>query len=153
MRTFSNIIQCAYAILLNYTVHTDLIHVVSKEDRLDVPVVLWDYIQNLTHPSHPIKPSFYFITDLTEWDIELLVENLLNDPSFNARAKFIVVAQNLTNKSLEVFGSRFIVNVVFVDIKTGIISTYFPYRRENITDFGEEFVTIGRCLNNGTVIL
>lgn len=92
------------------------------------------------------KPDVY-IADLEEISLNKTITIFQEKTTFNPRAQFIFLTVNIKDENMALFSKIFISNVIFIDVVSGDISTYYPYNNYSLHEFNHEIITINKCSN------
>ncbi|KAL3267951.1 hypothetical protein HHI36_007088 [Cryptolaemus montrouzieri] len=148
--TPSGILQCINLITQISTNPDDLIGVISDRYYFDFPIIRVNIQLNFTKTlSIPESVfDFYVFHNLSDSDIGNAMDHMIVLPWFYPWAKVLFIGTNFSSEMLKYIARYYIINVTFLDITSGIISTSYPYKRHNWNTIDTEISSIGSCDDN-----
>ncbi|KAK9879668.1 hypothetical protein WA026_006729 [Henosepilachna vigintioctopunctata] len=108
-------------------------------------------MKSVTWNFYPNKPDFYVIDILSEQHFADFFGNFENDPSFNPKAKYLITGSNFSSNILDTLIRHYILNVVFVDVISKEILTFFPYVANSFNIINLKLEPISFCGKNGYI--
>ncbi|KAL3267950.1 hypothetical protein HHI36_007087, partial [Cryptolaemus montrouzieri] len=128
----------------------DLIGVISERNAFNFPLLHLNYQMNVQRASSLSQRlfNFYVFDNLNDSQIENIVDQMIQLPWFYPSAKFLFTGTNFSSEMLKHIAKYYIINVTFVDIFSGIITTSYPYKNNNLHNIDTDSSVIGSCDGN-----
>ncbi|KAL3267953.1 hypothetical protein HHI36_007090 [Cryptolaemus montrouzieri] len=141
------ILQCINLITQISTNPADLIGVISGRNGFNFPLVRVNHLMNLpdasAFPGRLIE--FYVFDNLSDMQIVQYVHQMRYLSWFHPSVKFLFIGRNFSSKMLKYIAKYYVINVTFLDISSGVITTTYPYKSNILHRINTEMNHIGSC--------
>ncbi|KAL3285894.1 hypothetical protein HHI36_000414 [Cryptolaemus montrouzieri] len=137
-------IQCISNILNIYSYPRSNILVVNSDYEFKVPIIQIRGSPTEITSFATQKFDFYLI-DIDKTNISQFLQLFHEDLNFYTSKKILCVGQTISSNTLEIIASYYIVNVIFLNIDSGILETFFPFKQTNLHRVDTNLQRIGKC--------
>ncbi|KAL3267952.1 hypothetical protein HHI36_007089 [Cryptolaemus montrouzieri] len=144
------VLQCINLITQLSTKPEDVIGVISERNGFNFPLVRVNHLLSLPEESSfPMRLlHFYVFDNLNDTQITYYLEEMRFLSWFHPSVKFLFIGRNFSSKMLKFIADYYIINVTFLDISSGIITTTYPYKNNSLHTIDTEMRLIGSCNDN-----
>ncbi|KAL3267959.1 hypothetical protein HHI36_007096 [Cryptolaemus montrouzieri] len=141
-----NILQCINTIVQITSFQNDQIAVLSEESGFNFPVLRFNVRKPDELRWYLQPPNYYVFYNIDNRETEYFLFTTVNYYYwFKQRARFLIVGTNFSRDFISFIASYYIFDVTFLDIHSGKVLIYYPYKGSCLQKINVRVKTIGFC--------